>query len=809
MKNKNDSVKVHRSIKTRLAGVVLIPSITLVVMWMAASSYLVFDGFYAREVASGVRDVSIPAVTALASAQKERQLSVAYLGKPSIGLRSLHDQQQKTDQALASMKTALNAIMQNAPDAVVERVRALNTSLDQLPRIRASIDTGGVDKTQAYAFYNTLLDSATSLFDTQARIVPDVTATQGGIAATSVFRAADLMSRAGSLITGGFASNTLSAADHLDFTSLVGSYHAELDKTAPFLRPSVAARYSKLTAGDSWKKLVDAENALIERGAWTRGASGLPVSDADWDQLTGQVSTELVAMTIAQADEVSAQALTDGNTKLTGVVIGSIVALLASIIAIVVAMRVSRTLVDRALVTRLTRLRDEALQLAGDRLPGIVRRLRAGEAVDVRAELPELDYGPDEIGQLAEAFNAAQYTAVSAAVTEAQARDGVHNVFLGIAHRNQGLVHRQLKILDTMERGEEDPQQLELLFQLDHLATRARRNAENLIILGGEQPGRRWRKSVKLVDVLRAAVSETELYHRVQVERGPDTAILGSAVADTIHLIAELVDNATSFSPPRSQVLVSSTPVARGVVVEVEDQGLGMSEEDRERANAMMAEPPEFDAMALKADSRLGLFVIARLASRLAVTVEFRVSPYGGTRAIVLLPSQILAGEAAEETEPQQPRENQPRHGQAEDSLAGTELDDFWALSRSRLSESVQTTSASAVDWPAEPPPANGVRVAERLSPGRGPHTDSLSIPLVSETRAPEPDPGRPVLPQRQPQNNLAPQLRGDIFDEPEIEEADGDVRSAEEIRDRMSAFQRGSLMGRQADGPSDTWEQG
>ncbi|AHH96253.1 nitrate- and nitrite sensing domain-containing protein [Kutzneria albida] len=801
MKNKSETTAEHGSIRTRLAGVVLIPSITLIVMWVAAASYLVFDGFYARQVASGVRDVSIPAVTALGSAQKERQLSVAYLGRPAIGLRALHDQQQQTDQALTSMKTAITAILDNAPDEVVQRVRTLNTSLDQLPRIRSAVDTGGIDRTQVYAFYNTLLDAATSLFDTQARIVPDVTATQGGIAATSVFRASDLMSRASSVISGAFSTSQLSTADHLDFTSLVGSYHAELDKTAPFLREAVAEKYRKLTATDSWHKLVDAENGLIERGAWPKGTtSGLPISESDWDRITNQVSNDLIAMTVTQADEVSAQALSDGNGKLVGVLVGSILALLAAIVAIIVAMRVSSTLVDKALVTRLARLRAEALELATHRLPDIVRRLRAGETVDVREEMPDLNYGRDEIGQLAVAFNAAQYTAVSAAVTEAQARDGVHNVFLGIAHRNQGLVHRQLKILDAMERGEEDPQRLERLFQLDHLATRARRNAENLIILGGEQPGRRWRKAVQLVDVLRAAVSETELYHRVQVQHGPDVAVVGAAVADTIHLIAELVDNATTFSPPRSQVLVSSVLVAKGVVVEVEDQGLGMSEGDRDRANAMMADPPEFDAMALKADSRLGLFVIARLAHKLEINVEFRVSPYGGTRAIVLIPTQVLARRQDLESVHEREVPAQPEQEQVADSLSGTELDEFWALSRSRLAESVRTTPPPVVEpvlapqWPEHEPARD-----------EGPHTDSLAIPQG------RPEGAKPQLPQRQPQSSLAPQLRGDLNDESEVDGEPAE-RSPEEVRDTMAAFQRGTRLGR-ADqgvpvvGADNTWE--
>lgn len=647
----NGSQRSHRSIRTRLTGAVLIPSVALLVMWVSGSSYLIFDGYYLREVAAGVRAVSIPAVNALASAQKERQLGMVYLGKPATGLTTeLRMVQQQTDEALGVMKAALPPVVSNAPPAVVDRINQLNSLLEELPRIRTRIESSGIDKAQVYAFYNRLLDSAARLFDTQARIVPDVTSTQGGIGATAIFRSGDRMSRAGSLMAGAIATGSLPAADHLEFTNLVSAYHSELESAIPFARQEVQDSYRQLRDSDSWKRLTEVENSLISNGPWVartgRGSQGaVGISEEEWQRLTVGVADQLTKLTTQQADLVSGRALQDGGDSLTNALIGSLIALILAVIAIMVALKVSRKLVDRALVVRLDSLRRDALELAHERLPDIVRRLRKGEPVDVSVEVPDLDYGRDEIGQVARAFNAAQLTAVAAAVQEAQAREGVNNVFLGIAHRNQALVHRQLKILDRMERHEEDPEQIEGLFQLDHLATRARRNAENLIILGGEQPGRRWRKPIRLVDVLRAAISETEHYARVRLQRIPDAAVIGSAVADTIHLVAELVDNATSFSPPRSQVQVHGSIAAKGVVVEVEDHGLGMSEEDRDRANAMLADPPEFDAMALKGDSRLGLFVVARLALRLGVRVELRDSPYGGTRAVILVPNEILASD--------------------------------------------------------------------------------------------------------------------------------------------------------------------
>ncbi|WP_307849763.1 nitrate- and nitrite sensing domain-containing protein [Qaidamihabitans albus] len=790
----------HKSIRKRLTGTVLIPSIALLAMWTAVSTYFVIEAVYVRAVASSVQDVSIPAVTSLGAIQQERQLSLVYLERPEVGLRDLQAQQQEIDRSLTDLREAMGPVKELVPDEIATRMQALEDSLDRLPVLRAEINLRTISTAQVNDFYNELIDTAAGLFDAQARMVPDVTATQGGIGATEIFRAADQMSRAASLASSAYAEEGFSTQDHLRFAQLVGSYRAALDKLAPFMRPEVGDHYQEIVSGTAWRRLSGAEDALITAGPGSlpQPGTGGVVSEAEWRELSNRISTDLTALTVEQADQVSTQALVDGNENLRNVIIGSALALIAAIASIIVAVRVSRTLVDRTLMTRLERLRNDSLELARTRLPRIVRRLKEGEGVDVAAELPKLDHGKDEIGQVAEAFNVAQLTAVSAAVSEAKARSGVNNVFLGIAHRNQGLVHRQLQILDRMESREENPTQLEGLYQLDHLATRARRTTENLIILGGKQPGRRWRKPVWLMDVLRAAVSETEHFSRVEIESVPKVAVTGSAVADTIHLIAELVDNATAFSPPGSPVHMVSTLVARGVVVDVADQGLGMTEEVREWANKMMAEPPEFDAMALRADSSLGLFVVARLAARLGVKVMFDSSRYGGTRATVLIPTENLAAD------------DQSDDGTGGNGAGGT--------------AEITTNGSSEARQSAGPPEGNGV---EQPSEPRVPEPISSKTVTSSETDAPgqegEPAAARPFqapaapaaraeppqlparpkprapLPQRQPQENLVAQLRDDPDSEAtDLEEFTGRTRST------LSAFHKGTRRGRDADGPED-----
>ncbi|MFB9924545.1 nitrate- and nitrite sensing domain-containing protein [Amycolatopsis halotolerans] len=784
MENKDDPGKAYdKSIRKRLTRTVLIPSITLLVLWAVLATAFFINGLYVRLVAGSVRDVSIPALTALSSLQQERQFALQYLDSPSSGPQQLQQQEQDSDGKLKGLQEAFAATISSAPDEIASKVTALKAQLDQLPVLRSQVTFRSINRSQVNAYYNGVLDSAATLFDTQARIVPDATAVQGAISATSLFRAGDLMSRETSLVSAAFSGSNFAPDDFVQFSQLVGYYRTQLAQISPFLEPAVRRHYQQLSTSDAWKRLNAAEDSLIKHGPWNSSDQNtVPVSAGDWHALTAQVAQGLNQLTIEQADQVSAAAIDSGNAQLRNAIIGSIVALLASLAAIIVAVRVSRSLVDRTLMTRLERLRNDSLDLARNRLPNIVGRLKSGDPVDIEAELPKLDHGRDEIGQVAEAFNTAQLTAVNAAASEAKARSGVHNVFLGIAHRNQVLVHRQLQILDEMESREENSTQLASLFQLDHLAARARRTTENLIILGGKQPGRRWRKPVSLMEVLRAAVSETEQYSRVQVEQVPDVAIVGTAVADTIHLVAELVDNATSFSPPGSQVEVTSRMVARGVVVDVSDQGLGMKEGVREWANAMMADAPEFDAMALRADSSLGLFVVARLASRLGITVTFDPSRYGGTRATVLIPSNHLADANAPE-----PADETPALAQ----VGAPALE-----SAHRPTPETPQPSPSPRPYPARPLPTPAPRPSpEPYPPSAGQIPDVPAAPRASA----EPDlsglrgDDRPRLPRRQPQQNLVAQLH----DDPDAA-AEADVTNAGETTARtLMAFHKGTRRAR------------
>ncbi|SDP89683.1 sensor histidine kinase [Lentzea jiangxiensis] len=757
----------YRTIRSRLAGVVVVPSVVLLVMWAVFSSYTLFDVFYMRSVAAGVKGAAIPSVEAFAGLQEERGLSLELLsGAGDTG--ELKNQHGRTDEAVRKMRDAFADLADDAPQDVADRISALDSALNELPQQRSRVEARTASPQAVYDYYNSLLDSGVALLARQARLVPDAEAGQANVQAVTIFQAADWLSRGTTVGSRGLLNGTFTPAERVEFSRLVGAYHSSLDSTIPFALEQAKGQYDALRGSTEYRTLLDLEGRIIN--------SDRSVTDRQWRSAAGPVHDNLVGLAVRQARDAADLGLDKADSRVAAVLIGSLIALLAVVVGIVLALRISNRLVSRALITRLTSLREDTLRLAQERLPHIVARLRGGEQVDVHRDMPPLDYGNDEIGQVADAFNTAQYTAVAAAVKETQAREGVNRVFLDIAHRNQGLVHRQLKILDRLEREEEHPEQLDALFQLDHLATRARRNAENLIILAGEQPGRQWRKPVRLSDVIRSAVAETEQYVRVRVNPVPDRALVGVAVADTIHLLAELVDNATAFSSPRSEVVIHSNAVPHGIVVEIEDHGLGLTQEERLQANAKLSNPPDFETMAFRGESRLGLFVVARLAARRGIKVELRDSPYGGTVALCVLPPNIVAPHDITETTQMPPvRSSHVRHhGHAEDhpsfpiTVTPEGLEALHAGLNALAPADVAGTGAPA----DEPPPA--------------------APPPTGDGKAP--------LPRRKKRQNLAPQLVHPSEEPPPHAEPVTGERSAERTRDGLAAFQRGTRDARLTD---------
>jgi signal transduction histidine kinase len=311
----------------------------------------------------------------------------------------------------------------------------------------------------------------------------------------------------------------------------------------------------------------------------------------------------------------------------------------------------------RRLSRDISRLETSARRFADHQLPQLVERLHRGEEVDLESELsPSARTKITELARAAAALASVQRTAVTAAVTETNLRSGISQVFVSLARRSQSLLQRQLRLLDDLEHKAVDPGALADLFPLDHLTTRMRRHAEGLIILSGSVPGRAWSSPVPVIDVVRGAIAEVEDYKRITVVTTSEDMVAGSAVADMIHLLAELIENAALFSPSGTRVEVKAERVGNGFAFEIEDRGLGIKPEELDVINLRLSSPADFD---LANADQLGLFVVGKLAARHGVRVFLRPSPYGGTTAIVLLPSDMITPDAED------PVATQPGDGQA------------------------------------------------------------------------------------------------------------------------------------------------
>ncbi|MFH8518004.1 nitrate- and nitrite sensing domain-containing protein [Streptomyces gelaticus] len=382
-------------------------------------------------------------------------------------------------------------------------------------------------------------------------------------------------------------------------------------------------------AGTYAKKVLDSPSGMT--GTARR-------SYLDWYD---QSSTKIQAMktieeTLLSDMEGKARELRD-ESKREAIISGALILLVLGVSL------VGAFVVARSMIRSLRRLQDTATRVAQDRLPELVKQLSEADPQDVDTSVESVGvHSRDEIGQVAAAFDDVHREAVRLAAEQALLRGNVNAMFTNLSRRSQGLIQRQLSLISELESREADPDQLSSLFKLDHLATRMRRNGENLLVLAGEEPGRRWTRPVPLVDVLRAAASEVEQYERIELAAVPATEVAGRVVNDLVHLLAELLENATSFSSPQTKVRVTGHALPDGrVLVEIHDTGIGLSPEDLAAINERLASPPTVD---VSVSRRMGLFVVGRLSLRHGIRIQLRPSDSGGTTALVMLPVDVAHG---------------------------------------------------------------------------------------------------------------------------------------------------------------------
>lgn len=851
------------SIRLSLILLALVPSVTLAAMWGVTTTQMFAEGLRLRAQTELSRSTGAMGTEATLMLQQERSLSAVWLASRPAGSRAALDaQREKTDAAVAKL-VARSDDIQQASDRVRDRMYSVVASVGSLEYYRGQVDDP-VDITAAQA-----LDQYTSIIDDQIHAFQELSQVDDG----------DLTSQAGPLVALEHAAELVSEEDlqltlagprqrmdektWAEFAQLVNTRRWLVqDQIVPSLTGTAKTQTEKILTSYQWQILESVEDKVLAART-KQGENGdiaLPDVQKQWraalievsDQYSGLIRLQTTALLQHSADEARELLITAASLSAGG--------LAALLLCVGMSWRITRSL-----SRRLHGLRMATLSLAHERLPDVVARLDRGETVDVDSATPPLDYGGDELGQVAAAFNTAQRTAVHTAVELADTRRGFQKVILGIARQSQNLVNLQLSKLDALERRHQDPDVLNGLYELDSTASQLRRYEENLVIISGGRPGRSWTEPVALIDILRSAVGEVAEYRRAEVHTEEDVYIAPPAVADVIHLLAELIDNATSYSPAPSPVGVRAALVARGLAIEVEDRGLGLSEEDYASFNAQLAVPPQFDVVALADDLRLGMFVIAQLATRHGIAVTLRSSPYGGTTAIVLVPHDIVVRDAPGPSTPAAEDPSEPattgspspgsdlpspardtpdaarEHGRSGAEPAASPLPargasvpapDSSAPSASRgdpapsrpASEDPAPASPDPADTPSstdgasstgDSPLATGAVAAAAGASASGPGAPDTSgrgglraSGVANATDRTQGTAARPEgltpLPRRAPQTSLATELREDSTSAGAVEE-DGypDDFTAERAASSLAGFQRGTL---RAHAEADLW---
>ncbi|MFI5686079.1 nitrate- and nitrite sensing domain-containing protein [Streptomyces sp. NPDC051636] len=622
-----------KSVRRKIVALLLVPLVSLTAIWGFATVLTGRDVAQLLHVTDIVEDIGYPTEDTARVLQQERRQTLVYLADPraSDALTALRRTRAATDEAIRKVrKNAKDSDILDGMDADDnERLTAVLDAFGDIDSLRRSVEEGTVDRAQALDLYNRLVDPCYNLLASLDGI-DDVEMDKQARALVNITRARELLSREDALVGSALVVGKLSADETRDVSDLVAQRSLLYDISLPLLPTSERERYERF-----WKNATSAPLRAAEQDV-IAARSGTPhdVSAKIWDAAAGNVLDELRTLDDQVGDRYQDRVRPVAVGVIVQAAVAGVLGLVVLLLSVVLSVRVGR-----GLIRDLRQLRLEAHEASGVRLPSVMRRLSVGEQVDVETEVPRLEYDKNEIGEVGQALNTLQRAAVEAAVKQAELRAGVSEVFVNLARRSQVLLHKQLTLLDTMERRTENTDELADLFRLDHLTTRMRRHAEGLVILSGAAPSRQWRKPVQLMDVVRAAVAEVEDYERIEVRRLPRVAVTGPAVADLTHLVAELLENATVFSPPHTAVQVLGERVANGFTLEIHDRGLGMAAEALLDANLRLAETPEFE---LSDTDRLGLFVVSRLAQRQNVRVSLQPSPYGGTTAVVFIPDVLL-----------------------------------------------------------------------------------------------------------------------------------------------------------------------
>lgn len=580
--------------------------------------------------------------------QRERDLTVRYVAggrKGSLG--ELKEQRAKVDSAVGEFDQALAGSKHALSPESISAFERIDHELDMLTGLRYAGENTALPSEAVLRSYSELISGVLGVGEVFVSNSADPGLAGTRLAANALARVKDQMSVRRAVVAQALARGSLSENTERALLSTEAELNAAKDDFMNFATPQQQRMYTDTVIG----LVVDLGNGIVE-SVLTRAENGGTLdglSADEWDRastytvnLVKDVQEALLVELQERSDQLAADARRSAGTD-AGVVLGAL--LVAAILAVVIT---------RSLLRPLKALRSSALDVAENRLPAVVDDILTEEHPTpehtyTRAVEPVPVHTRDELGEVARAFDAVHGEAVRLAGEQAMLRENVNSMFVNLSRRSQDLVERQLAVLDRMEEHEQDPEILGGLYELDHLATRMRRNSENLLVLAGEDAGRPLPGSVPASEIIGAALSEVEHYQRISVETPPMLSVRGEAAADLIHVIAELFENATAYSPEHEQVsVVSSVTRDKQWRIEIIDRGAGMPETEIRRANARLADPPRVD---VEVSRRMGLYVVGRLAGRHNIEVSLSAGELRGLTATVLVPAELVEPDTPEAIE--------------------------------------------------------------------------------------------------------------------------------------------------------------
>jgi anti-sigma regulatory factor (Ser/Thr protein kinase) len=630
--------RLLHSIRLRLLLPVAVATVGLVALGTV-------QAMSAARLANDARQAAAMTATATATLRLAHQLETEITEEDALrqrggdaGASLVTAARGQTDLTVAAFRHAGQTARRSAP-GLRRLLDAADIQVAMLPSVRQEADRLAADQLSA-ATYENLNRSLLAIADAVPELITDATLAADARAAAAIATAEHLAAGKRDLLRGVFRRGSYQSGELAALATLTGAENERLAQFNRYATEAQRAEYTSLISGDDVSSASSMAGAALTAD---RQGSAFKVDPDTWYIAQSNTLRRLHLLEVDLARELDHGArLAEASAQVQAYVTASATAglvVLAFGTALLLAIRTAR---------RLRRLRGAALVVAGVELPGTVASITGAAdpqsvQATMRAATARADSltvaGVDEISEVGAALAAVHRQALHLAAEQASLRLDVAALFVALSRRGQTLIQRQLRLLDEFERSETDPQILGRLFELDHLAARMRRNEENLLVLAGGEPGRRVLAPVLLRDLVQAAAAEIEDFDRVEAVGLTDVGVAAHAVRDVIHLLAELLENATVFSPPNSKVRVSARRAIDSVTVSVFDEGIGMPGHQVDELNARLAEPTMLTS---ELAGTMGLLVVGRLAARHSIQVELRSAASGGTVALVALPSNVL-----------------------------------------------------------------------------------------------------------------------------------------------------------------------